>query len=92
MEKLLSSGMLSGLLDLTTTEIADEVVGGVLTAGPQRLDALVESSVPAVLSVGALDMVNFGAEETVPARFAGRKFHVHNAQVFPCFSLDALLW
>ena len=81
MEKLISSGMLSGVLDLTTTEIADEVVGGVLSAGAERLDALANSSLPAVLSVGALDMVNFGGHETVPKAFAERKLHVHNAQV-----------
>ena len=81
MEKLAASGMLSGVLDLTTTEVADEVVGGVLSAGPERLDALASSPLPAVVSVGALDMVNFGGAESVPAQFAGRKLHVHNAQV-----------
>lgn len=81
MEKLLMSNMFSGVLDLTTTEIADEIVGGVLTAGPNRLNALVESMLPAVVSVGALDMVNFGARDSVPERFSQRKLHSHNAQV-----------
>jgi len=81
MEKLLASNMLAGVLDLTTTEIANEVVGGVLSAGPHRLDALASSTLPAVVSVGALDMVNFGSVDTVPEKFKGRKLHVHNAQV-----------
>ncbi len=81
MEKLVQSGMIRGVLDITTTEVADEVVGGVLTAGPHRFDALLEQRVPLVLSVGAVDMVNFGAVETVPEKFRGRLLHVHNAQV-----------
>ncbi|KAL1499641.1 hypothetical protein AB1Y20_011839 [Prymnesium parvum] len=81
MEKLLSSGMLAGVLDLTTTEVADEVVGGVLSAGPARLDALAECAVPAVISVGAMDMVNFGSRDSVPPQFASRQLHEHNAQV-----------
>jgi len=81
MEKLATSGVLAGVLDLTTTEVADEVVGGVLTAGPERLDMLAATALPAVVSVGALDMVNFGAAESVPAQFKARKLHVHNAQV-----------
>src|SRR6185295_5284752 len=64
-----------------TTAVADEVVGGVLACGPNRFDAILESRIPYVLSVGALDMINFGAKETVPPKFFGRKFHVHNAQV-----------
>ena len=81
MEKLATSGMLAGVLDLTTTEVADEIVGGVLSAGPERLDALADSTLPAVISVGALDMVNFGGIETVPEQFKERQLHVHNAQV-----------
>lgn len=81
MEKLVSSGMLGGVIDLTTTEIADEIVGGVLSAGPARLDAIAASNLPAVVSLGACDMVNFGARETVPDEFAQRRLHVHNAQV-----------
>jgi uncharacterized protein (UPF0261 family) len=81
MEKLASSGLFQGLLDLTTTEVADEVVGGVFRAGPSRFDLLSEQEIPCVMSVGALDMVNFGAKDMVPSQFAGRKLHVHNAQV-----------
>jgi uncharacterized protein (UPF0261 family) len=81
MEKLVQSGLISGVLDLTTTEVADEVVGGVLPAGPERFDVILEKGVPYVLSLGALDMVNFGARDTVPERFQGRRLHVHNAQV-----------
>lgn len=81
MENLVRSGLIQGVIDVTTTAVADEVVGGVLACGPDRIDAILESRVPYVLSVGALDMVNFGAKETVPSRFAGRQLHVHNAQV-----------
>ncbi|MCP4784975.1 MAG: UPF0261 family protein [Fuerstiella sp.] len=81
MEQLAYSGFIRGVLDVTTTEVADEVVGGVLPAGPDRFEKLMASGVPLVLSVGALDMVNFGAIETVPEHFRKRKLHVHNAQV-----------
>ncbi|MCB9950170.1 MAG: Tm-1-like ATP-binding domain-containing protein [Planctomycetaceae bacterium] len=81
MEQLVASGMIDGVLDITTTEVADEVVGGVMPAGKQRFDALIESNIPLVLSLGAVDMVNFGGRETVPEKFEGRQFHVHNAQV-----------
>jgi len=81
MEKLVASGLIAGVLDLTTTEIADELVGGVLSAGPQRLDAIIASRVPYVGSCGALDMVNFWAMETVPTQFRGRKLHKHNQNV-----------
>jgi len=81
MEKLAGSGLIQALLDLTTTEVADEVVGGVFRAGPRRFDLLAEREIPAVLSLGALDMVNFGAKETVPKPFRNRKLHVHNSQV-----------
>lgn len=81
LEALARSGVLSGVLDLTTTEIADDLVGGVLTAGPERLTAAGQSDVPQVVSLGALDMVNFGPEDTVPERFAERLFFVHNPTV-----------
>jgi uncharacterized protein (UPF0261 family) len=81
MESLIESGMVSGVLDITTTEWADELVGGVLTAGPTRLDAAAKAGTPAIIVPGCLDMVNFGAPETVPARFAGRKLYQHNPQV-----------
>ena len=81
MEKLVESGLIKGVLDVTTTEVADEVVGGVFAAGPKRFDAILASGVPYVMSLGALDMVNFAAPETVPAKFQGRLFHRHNANV-----------
>jgi uncharacterized protein (UPF0261 family) len=81
LEALARSGMLAGVLDLTTTELADELVGGVLTAGPDRLTAAGETGVPQVVGLGALDMVNFGPESTVPERFADRKFFVHNPTI-----------
>ena len=81
MENLVRSGLIQGVIDVTTTAVADEVVGGVLACGPHRFDAILEARIPYVLSVGALDMVNFGAKETVPPKFAERKLHVHNAQV-----------
>lgn len=81
MESLIADGVISGVLDITTTELADELVGGILTAGPYRLTAAAKRGVPQVVSVGALDMVNFGPRETVPPKFADRKFHVHNATV-----------
>lgn len=81
MESLIESGLVAGVLDVTTTEWADELVGGVLAAGPARLEAAAHRGVPAVVSTGCLDMVNFGPPETVPAKFAGRKFYQHNPQV-----------
>jgi uncharacterized protein (UPF0261 family) len=81
MEKLVASGLISCVLDITTTEVADEVVGGVFAAGPARFDVLTERNIPCVMSVGALDMVNFGAKETVPPQFRDRRLHVHNANV-----------
>lgn len=82
MEELVRAGVIrGGVLDVTTTEVADEVVGGVFPAGPNRFDAILAAGVPYVLSLGALDMVNFGAMETVPPQFRNRKLHVHNAQV-----------
>ena len=81
MESLVESGLVSGVLDITTTEWADELVGGILTAGPNRLEAAARKGVPAVVSTGCLDMVNFGPPETVPSRFQGRRFYQHNPQV-----------
>lgn len=81
MESLIESGMVAGVLDLTTTEWADELVGGVLTAGPTRLEAAAKMGVPAVVSTGCLDMVNFGTPESVPEKFRGRRFYHHNPQV-----------
>lgn len=78
MERLIAEGRVDGVLDLTTTELADELVGGILSAGPDRLAAAARRGVPQVVSLGALDMVNFGPPETVPERFAGRVFHHHN--------------
>lgn len=81
MEGLVRDGQVAGVLDLTTTELADELVGGVLSAGPDRLHAAGRAGVPAVVSVGALDMVNFGPIETVPERFRDRRLHVHNPTI-----------
>jgi uncharacterized protein (UPF0261 family)/ABC-type branched-subunit amino acid transport system ATPase component len=81
MEKLADSGLLAGVLDITTTEVADEIVGGVLTAGPTRMDVFARAAIPYVGSCGALDMVNFWARATVPAGFKDRNLHVHNPNV-----------
>src|SRR5699024_6995875 len=81
MEKLASDGRLAGVLDLTTTELADDLVGGALTAGPHRLEAAGDVGIPQVVSLGALDMVNFGPRELVPERFDGRSFVVHTPTV-----------
>ncbi len=81
MEALARGGFLAGVLDITTTELADELVGGVLSAGPDRLQAAGELGLPQVVSLGALDMVNFGPRETVPAQFEDRNLYVHNPTV-----------
>jgi uncharacterized protein (UPF0261 family) len=81
MESFVADGLVAGVLDVTTTELADELVGGVLTAGPDRLTAAALRGVPQVISVGALDMVNFGPPETVPENFRGRRFYQHNPTV-----------
>jgi uncharacterized protein (UPF0261 family) len=73
--------MVVAVLDMTTTEVADHLVGGVFSAGLDRIGAIARTGVPYVGSVGAVDMVNFGALETVPSRFADRLLHVHNPQV-----------
>lgn len=72
---------MQGVLDITTTEVADYVVGGVMPCYSSRFDAILEKKLPLVLSVGALDMVNFGAKHTIPPQFSNRKIHVHNEQV-----------
>ena len=81
MESLIDEGLVAGVLDITTTELADELVGGVLSAGPERLTAAARRGVPQVVSVGATDMVNFHSPASVPQRFASRRFHRHNANV-----------
>jgi uncharacterized protein (UPF0261 family) len=81
MEGLIESGYVAGVFDATITEWADELVGGVLSAGPTRLDAAARSGVPAAVAPGCLDMVNFWAPETVPERFRNRRFYKHNANV-----------
>ena len=83
MERLVREGQLDAVLDLTTTEIADELVGGVLSAGPGRLSAAAGAGIPLVISLGACDMVNFGTRDSVPERFAGgdRKLYQHNPTV-----------
>jgi uncharacterized protein (UPF0261 family) len=81
MEALARGGFLAGVLDLTTTELADDLVGGVLSAGPDRLEAAGELGLPQVVSLGALDMVNFGPRETVPPQFESRNIYVHNPTV-----------
>jgi uncharacterized protein (UPF0261 family) len=81
LERLAGEGQLAGVLDVTTTELADELVGGILSAGPERLEAAGRTGLPQVVVPGALDMVNFGPPETVPERFRGRLLHRHNAAV-----------
>ena len=81
MESLIESGLIAGVLDITTTEWADELVGGILGAGPTRLEAAGKTGTPAIVAPGCIDMINFGPRDTVPARFAGRKFYQHNPNV-----------
>ena len=81
MEGLMESGFLRGVLDVTTTELCDDLVGGVLSAGPDRLEMAGRLGLPQVVSVGALDMVNFGARDTVPEKFEDRNLYVHNPVV-----------
>ena len=81
MESLIESGMVAGVFDVTTTEWADELVGGTLSAGPERLDAAGKAGLPAIVSPGCLDMANFGERETVPDKYEGRNFYIHNPQV-----------
>lgn len=81
MESLIDDGFIEGVLDLTTTEWADEIIGGVLNAGPHRLEAAAKNNIPQVVSVGAIDMCNFGPYETVPEKFKGRNLYKHNPTV-----------
>ena len=81
MESFIADGLITGVLDITTTELADEQVGGILSAGRDRLTAAGLRGVPQVISLGALDMVNFGPADTIPERFHGRRFYQHNAAV-----------
>ena len=81
MESLIESGMVAGVLDVTTTEWADELVGGVLSAGPNRLEAAARNGVPAVVAPGCLDMVNFGSPDSVPSVYKDRILYPHNPQV-----------
>jgi uncharacterized protein (UPF0261 family) len=81
MESLIDAGYIEGVLDLTTTEWCDEIVGGVLAGGPNRLEAAGRKGIPQVVSVGALDMVNYGAFDTVPKEYAGRNLYKHNPMV-----------
>ncbi|MGJ8657299.1 MAG: Tm-1-like ATP-binding domain-containing protein [Akkermansiaceae bacterium] len=81
MEALIESGMVKGLLDLTTTEWADELTGATLSAGPTRMDAMTKAKIPAVIAPGCLDMANFGEQDTVPPKYADRLFYIHNPQV-----------
>ena len=81
MEDLVKGGFLAGVLDATTTELADELVGGILSAGPDRLEAAGQAGLPQVVAPGALDMVNFGPPDTVPEKFSDRLFYQHNPTV-----------
>ena len=81
MEKLMDSGLVAGVIDVTTTEVADLLMGGVMSAGEDRLGAVARTGLPYVGSCGALDMVNFGAKETVPEKYQDRNLYVHNPQV-----------
>lgn len=81
MEQLIRDGLIRGVADVTTTELADELVGGILSAGPHRLEIAGQLGIPQVISVGALDMVNFGPPDSVPERFGGRTFYQHNPTV-----------
>lgn len=81
MESLIEGGMVSGVLDVTTTEWADEILGGVMSAGPQRLDAAAHAGVPAVIAPGCLDMANFWGLDTLPDRLRGRRLYQHNEKI-----------
>jgi uncharacterized protein (UPF0261 family) len=80
-EALIAGGYFAGVADVTTTEWCDELVGGVLSAGPERLDAAGKAGIPQIVSLGALDMVNFGPRDTLPAKFENRNIYVHNPEV-----------
>uniref|UniRef100_A0A0A0KGJ3 Uncharacterized protein n=1 Tax=Cucumis sativus TaxID=3659 RepID=A0A0A0KGJ3_CUCSA len=81
MESLVREGFIQGVLDITTTEVADYLIGGVMACDSTRFDAIIEKKIPLVLSVGAVDMVNFGSKDTIPSNFHGRNIYEHNKQV-----------
>ena len=81
MESLIESGLVDGVLDITTTEWADELVGGVLSAGPTRLEAAGKAGIPTIVVPGCVDMINFGERDSVPPEFEARSFYIHNPQV-----------
>lgn len=81
MESLIASGLVAGVLDITTTEWADELTGGTLSAGPERLDAAAKAGIPAIVVPGCLDMANFGEPQTLPQKYAHRTLYHHNPQV-----------
>src|SRR6202451_1535594 len=81
MEQLIEDGAIQAVLDLTTTELADELAGGVMSAGPNRLQAAGRKGIPQLVCPGAIDMVNFGPVETVPLQFRSRNLYVHNPTV-----------
>ena len=81
MESVIESGIVSGVLDVTTTEWADELVGGNLNAGPDRMNAAAKANIPVVVAPGCLDMVNFGEMASIPEKFKGRNFYIHNPQI-----------
>ena len=81
MESVIESGIVAGVLDVTTTEWADELVGGNLNAGPERMDAAAKANIPVVVAPGCLDMVNFGEVASIPEKFKGRNFYIHNPQI-----------
>ncbi|KAI5306186.1 hypothetical protein KEM56_001934 [Ascosphaera pollenicola] len=81
MERLVKDGLVDAVADVTTTEVADEIAGGIFPGGPQRLSAAAEAGIPQIISLGACDMVNFGAKETVPDKFRSRLLHEHNPAI-----------
>jgi len=81
MEELIRNGLITGVVDITTTELADELVGGIRSAGPHRMEAAGEMGIPQVIGPGALDMVNFGPMNSIPKKFDGRKFYGHTPEV-----------
>ena len=81
MESLVAASYITGVLDVTTTELADDLVGGVMSAGPRRLEAAAQAGIPAVVAPGCLDMVNFWAPESIPEKYRERLFHRHNPNV-----------
>ena len=81
MEGLIADGYFAGVLDITTTELADELAGGVMSAGPHRLEAAARQGIPQVVCPGAIDMVNFGPLDSVPEKYRQRRLYIHNANV-----------